>query len=180
MIKLIEKCEFSAIDFEIMGDNENKSPQELGITTWKLGQKPQVAFSVSFQDSFSFSSVWKKIHPFLEKKIIVAHGHGMEKRMLRAFPKHHLGPWVDTLTISRAVFPKAKNHQLSYLCQKLKLEEKIKKEIPQSHWHQSDFDSFATLLLLKHIIENLDLAKEPLELLLKPKNSYYYRHRNSK
>ena len=130
--------------------------------------------------------LWPEIKRRLSGNIIVAHGHGTEKRFLRAFPSHGFGPWVDTLHLSRAAYPSFNNYSLSYLCTQLDLVDEInhschlKLEKNTITWHDALFDSIASIILLKHIILHFSLQESPISLLTHPNTSLWRKNREPK
>ena len=122
-------------------------------------------------------SLWPELKRLLAGRAIVAHGHGTEKRFLRAFPGHPFGPWIDTLLRSRAAWPDFDDHSLGNICDQLGLSARVEKLAPEGRWHDALFDSVASLAILKHLVSAHDLADRDLDLLLNPDLSAYQRRR---
>ena len=122
-------------------------------------------------------ALWPQIKATLGSNMVVAHGHGTEKRYLRAFPGHGFGPWVDTLLLYRAAFPELPSHALGDLCNQFSLSDKVKQLVPQKIWHDALFDSVASLVLLEHFITAFDLAEQPEEVLISPDTRVWHRDR---
>jgi DNA polymerase-3 subunit epsilon len=130
--------------------------------------------------------LWPDIKRRLSGNIIVAHGHGTEKRFLRAFPAHGFGPWVDTLHLARAAYPFFDDYSLGSICTKLGLEEEIynisqtattRSEIT---WHDALYDSIASIVLLSHIIQTFSLQDSPISLLIQPNTAAWRKNRTPK
>ena len=64
-----------------------------------------------------------------------------ERRFLRAFPFHGFGPWVDTLKLSRAVWPEKKSFALGDLILELGLEDDLCDALPGFRWHDALSDA---------------------------------------
>jgi DNA polymerase-3 subunit epsilon len=137
-----------------------------GITTKDLAEAP------------SLLSLWPTLKSTLGRGPVVAHGHGTEKRFLRAFPGHPFGPWIDTLQLSRAAWPDLPSHSLGDLCQSLGLDS-FAKYAPDRNWHDALYDALASLALLDHLVNYFQLAEAPVEFLLKPDTSTWHRLRHS-
>ena len=123
--------------------------------------------------------LWPKIKNTLSDRIIVAHGHGTEKRYLRAFPAHGFGPWVDTLLLARAAWPELPSHALGDICEVLQLTKKVNQLIPNKQWHDAVYDATASLILLEHLIQTFKLTKSNIETLLHPDTTEWHRLRRS-
>ena len=112
---------------------------------------------------------------YFDQNRIVAHGKGTEKRFLRAFPGHGFGPWIDTLLLTRAAWPDLSNHSLGALCDHHGLTSAIRAIVPNKSWHDALFDATASLVLLAHLIETLELAGRPVDILLQPDTSAWHK-----
>ena len=137
-----------------------------GITTDDLAEAP------------SLLSLWPTLKLTLGRGPVVAHGHGTEKRFLRAFPGHPFGRWIDTLQLSRAAWPDLPSHSLGDLCKSLGLDS-FAEHAPGRNWHDALYDALASLALLDHLINYFQLAEAPVEFLLKPDTSTWHRLRHS-
>lgn len=183
----IREVTFAAIDFEGAGGLSGQAdlPIQIGIASARLGESP------TFYDSFlsinrrvtrgaqrvhgitdeqlldcpSLLEIYPVLAEHLGGRPLVAHAHGTEKRFLATLPGHSFGPWLDTLTLTRRIYPEADSHRLGGLCDDLALTAKIEALIPNRGWHDALFDATASLLLLFHLIEELDLAEQPLSIL---------------
>lgn len=188
---------FAAIDFESAGAAKGKTdvPIQVGMGQWSMtaGMGEQFVSFLQSDRSIAWSaqkvhgitvadlagapplvSLWPTVKQFLGTAVVVAHGKGTEKKFLRVFPGHGFGPWVDTLLLSRALWPSWKDHSLGALCTELGLAEKISALCPQRSWHDALFDACASLCLLESMIERLDLAQKAVEILLQPDQSRWF------
>jgi len=199
---VIRKTTFSAIDFESAGTAPGKTdaPVQIGTTTWNLNlgitdtwtsyihtdqpitwsaQKIHGITKKHLEQAPKLMLLWPKIKQRLNQKPVVAHGHGTEKRFLRAFPAHGFSPWIDTLQLSRAAWPDLSSHSLSALCDSLNLTQSVRKLIPQHTWHHALFDATASIILLEKIILTFQLEDSPLSTLLSPDTSIWKNKRRS-
>ena len=130
-------------------------------------------------DAPSLLSLWPDLRQRLAGAIIVAHGKGTEKRFLRAFPGHGFGPWIDTLLLGRAAWPDLGDHSLGALCHDCGLTDQVRVLVPGKSWHDALFDAVASLVLLEHLLQSLDLHQHPVETLLHPDTSAWHRNKRS-
>jgi DNA polymerase-3 subunit epsilon len=193
-------CRFTAIDFESAGAARGKTdtPVQIGLAAWSINVGHHDAFTSYLYTDQPIQWAARKIHgigpeqlanaptllslwPELKKRmtgaVIVAHGKGTEKRFLRVFPGHGFNPWIDTLLMSRAAWPNLADHSLGALCETHGLAETIRALVPGKSWHDALFDAVASLTLLDHLIESHELANLPMDSLLYPDTSYWYRQK---
>ena len=92
-------------------------------------------------------------HPFLAGgpgRVLVAHNAATEKRILAALaPLLPLGPWVDTLKLSRAVLPGRAGYELGQIVRDAGAEDTVRAICPGRSWHDALFDATATAVLLR-------------------------------
>lgn len=183
----IGSLRFAAIDFESAG--KASEPIQIGIAIKDAHDLPPEQFFRSYlytekgidwkasqihgiteQDLLhapSLPSLWPEVSSRLENRWVVAHGAGTERRYLRAFPLRTFGPWVDTLQLSRALYPHLPSYALSDLLIGFQKEEKVRMLCPSLTWHDALFDAVASLILLEHLIQSANLEKHPAALLKK-------------
>ena len=183
----IAETTFAAIDFEAAGAVPGKPdvPIQIGIATARLGEKPALYDSFLAIDrpvtrgaqrvhGITDTQLLEKptllqIFPTLKSHLggnpLVAHAHGTEKRFLASLPGHSFGPWVDTLKLGRKFYPQASSHNLGRLCDSLQVTPKLQEILPERDWHDALYDAAASLFLLFHLIEELDLADQPISVL---------------
>jgi len=119
-------------------------------------------------------SLWPTLKSHLSEGPVVAHGHGTEKRFLRAFPGHPFGPWVDTLQLARAAWPELPSYSLGNLCEAKKIGG-FESLCEGRKWHDALYDALASLAILEHIIKEFSLEDSPLQFLIKPDTSQWHR-----
>jgi len=184
----ISEIPFTAIDFESAGTAKGKTdaPIQIGTTCWNViegitdtwmsyiytdqeitwsAQKIHHISKDMLVDSPKIQLLWPTIKTKLHNSTLVAHGHGTEKRFLRAFPGHNFGPWIDTLYLSRKLWPKLSDHKLQTVSEHLNLTSKIHTLVPNKSWHDALFDAAASMLILEAIIEMHSLSNKPLAIL---------------
>lgn len=96
--------------------------------------------------------IWSKIFPLISTTPLVAHNIGTERTILRRIaPLHHLGPWIDTLPLSRSLFPTLSAYSLEELAPSFQLEAAIANAAPAgSAPHDALYDAIACAMLLGH------------------------------
>lgn len=104
----------------------------------------------------SMGALWPELKTRLGGAVVVAHGASTEQRFLRAFPFHGFGPWIDTLTMARALLPEMSDHALGSVVGALNLEPEVRRWCPESSWHDALFDAVACLVFLRHVVRALD------------------------
>lgn len=200
----LRKLTFAAIDFESAGAmrGENDVPVQIGMALLEPGGKIDpshfvrqyiraerpIAWSArkvhgiadeDIADAPPLMSLWPDVSARLANRCVVAHSAGTEKRFLRAFPLHGFGPWIDTLKLSHAAWPDSPSHSLGQLTKAAGLVDELDSLCPGLRWHDALYDSVASLLILRHLIESCDLLDAPLETLTHPDRSAYYAGRRA-
>lgn len=141
--------------------------------TWAAQQVHGIT-KEQLKDAPKLMLLWPHLKRRLANKVVVAHGHGTEKRFLRAFPAHGFGPWVDTLHLSRAAYPELTDYSLGNICDSLNLTDEIDqlaKTASEDHtitWHDALYDSIASIVLLRHIVHTFSLQDSQISLLTQP------------
>lgn len=178
---------FAALDFEAAGATPDQPdmPIQIGIAVGSLGggiesydsflsigrpitrgaQRIHGITDEQLANAPSLLQLYPTLQKHLGNRPLVAHAHGTEKRFLSSLPGHPFGPWVDTLKLSRKVYPEADSHKLGRLCNDLDLTDGLRTIVPGRDWHDALFDAAASLLLLFEIIEKLNLEQQPLKVL---------------
>lgn len=187
----ISESRFAAIDFESAGASRGQTdvPVQIAISLWDprtgLGESfcsflntdqpitwsARKVHGITTEDlagAPSLLSLWPEIKRLLAGRVVVAHGHGTEKRFLRAFPGHPFGPWIDTLHLYRAAWPRLDSYALGDLCDRFALTGPLGDAHPSRRWHDALFDASASALLVGHLVTALDLGDKSLDLLLHP------------
>lgn len=101
--------------------------------------------------------LWPEIKSRLSGALVLAHGAGTERRFLRAFPLHGFSPWLDTLSLSRALLPALADHSLAAVSSELGVVEEIRAACPQLDWHDALFDAVASLLVAQRMLARFGL-----------------------
>lgn len=187
VLMTIAETTFAALDFEGAGaaPGQPDVPIQIGIASGRLGEEPTLFDSFLAIDrpvtrgaqrvhgitdeQLTASPTLLQLYPDLQNHLgnrpLVAHAHGTEKRFLSALPGHPFGPWLDTLKLARKIYPQAQSHKLGRVSDDLGLTPQLRDWVPDRDWHDALFDATASLLILFHIVEELGLANEPLDVL---------------
>lgn len=180
---------FAAIDFESAGEERGMTdvPIQVGIAEMSGGDIPLAHLYRTFiatdrpvtlaarkvhgitnahlEGAPELLSLWPELRGRLSQRIVVGHNLATERRFLRAFPFHGFGPWVDTLAVARAYCPSLASYRLGDLVQMLGLEVEVATLCPGLKWHDALYDAVASLVLLRKIIAEADIASEPAHIL---------------
>lgn len=196
----IRECRFTAIDFESAGAarGDTDTPVQIGLAIWSPSDghtDPFVSYLAAnrpvtwaarkvhgigqehLAGAPTLLSLWPEVRSRMAGRIVVAHGKGTEKRFLRAFPGHGFGPWIDTLLLSRAVWPELPDHSLGALAKARGLTAVVDALVPGRRWHDALYDAVASLVLLADLIESFALTDHALDHLLTPDTSAWHRLR---
>lgn len=201
---LISRIPFAAIDFESAGlrPGGTEVPVQIGIAPMRDGNiatgdflgsflrtdeeitwRAQMVHGIRKDDLVGapeLPELWPRIRSLLTNRWVVAHGAATEKRFLRAFPFHGFGPWVDTLKLARAVWPNRESFALGELVSSLGLEDELRTAHPGFRWHDALSDAVASLVLLRHIVQEADLAGQSGDILLRPNDTPYHRRKHAR
>jgi DNA polymerase-3 subunit epsilon len=197
----VSQAEFCAIDFESAGVESGSTsvPIQIGFACMRGTEIRRDSFFRSYL-STSEPVVWtaQDVHDIRSEDLVdapnlldlfptlnsamtgrfaVAHSAGVERKFLGVFAMHEFGPWVDTLKVSRAFFPKLQEHSLGAMIRTLELEPELSELCPGLAWHDALYDAVASLMVLRKIIVGADLHDYPAEVLAKVKSSRYYQSR---
>ena len=196
----VTEVPFAVIDFESAGSAPGLTdePVQIAVIHWN-GEEIKTALNSYLRPSRKvtwsakevhgigdemlvraplFVDLWPQVKSSLGNRWVVAHGAATEKRFLRVFPFHGFGPWVDTLTLTRAVYPSLPSHALSDAVEKLGLTPQLPTE--GFRWHDACSDAIATAVLLRHLIQVTEIDQEPAEILTRPNLTEYFAHRREK
>jgi len=193
---------WAALDFESTGPSAGAEdePVQVGMAVWRPAEgesftcmfrsfiRPPVRVTRAARKvhgigdeqtdgSPSMTALWPEFKSRLSGAVVVAHGAGTERRFLRAFPMHGFGPWLDTLALSRAVWPEMPDYSLGAVVGTLGLESRVRATCPGADWHDALFDAVACLALLHHCIRELDLGSLVVGQLTSLDASAYHRRR---
>lgn len=211
---MVHQCIFTAIDFESAGTSSGSTdtPVQVGTATWSTietntdpnflsdtwmsyihtdkkitwaAQQVHGITKAQLKDAPKLMLMWPEFKKRLKDKIIVAHGHGTEKRFLRAFPSHGFGPWVDTLHLTRAAYPSLDDYSLGSISSALNLVDEINALSDTASpertitWHDALYDSIASIAILRHIITKFSLQDSPISCLTQPNTSAWRKNKAS-
>jgi len=126
------------------------------------------------KDAPDFFSLFPKIKSLLSGRVLVAHSCGTEKRFLRAFPGQKFEPWVDSLTLAKAALPDLKKHRLGELLPYLGSDFNELPATKNRQWHDALYDAAASFCFVQNLVHTLDIADQPLSLLLNPNTKRYH------
>lgn len=169
---------FTVIDFETTGVVKNypNEPWQIAMVTFRdgkldlqdvfesllrVGDRPFNLYAPGRHQQLreqilnapSMSDIWPLMTPYLLNRPLVAHNAATEKKMLgSAFPMHRFGPWIDTLTLSRRLFPKLASHKLEDLIVTFKLKDQVDRICPGREAHDALYDTVGTGLLLQAML----------------------------
>ena len=146
---------FVAIDFETTGyeDGNVNEPWQLGaavvedgaiVTTYEWFFRTERAYAAPQGSSAAFPLTlmdqWEPVFEVLGGCRLVAHNIACEKTVLtRVAPLTKWGPWVDTLKLAKARYPKLPSYRLGDLCEAFGC-------VPQLDgrtWHDGLYDAIA-------------------------------------
>jgi len=97
--------------------------------------------------------LWPALRPRLTATPLAAHNTATEKRFLRAaFPMHPLGPWIDTLKLSRMAFPTLHAHTLTDVLASLNLESRVREVLAEGEPHDALYDAVGCAAVLEAIL----------------------------
>jgi DNA polymerase III epsilon subunit-like protein len=98
--------------------------------------------------------LWNEIRVFIDNQVLAAHSTGTEKKMLgNVFPIHSEGAWIDTLNLSRQVWPGLVKYNLDSLINSLGLQYRLSNLCPGRKPHDAFYDAMGSALILETILE---------------------------
>jgi DNA polymerase III epsilon subunit-like protein len=99
------------------------------------------------------ASLWPELEPWLTGGALAAHHVGTERSILeRVAPLHRLGPWIDTLALTRHAYPRLASAALEDVIAALRLRTRLDELLPGRAPHDALYDAFACALLLEHFL----------------------------
>ncbi|MFA7172628.1 MAG: 3'-5' exonuclease [Kiritimatiellia bacterium] len=172
------ECVFSAIDFETTGAVAGYpvEPWQVGIVTVAHGEVQANSFFESYlhigdrpfnpmapgrhaqiRCELSLAPipgrVWPEILCWLGGRALAAHNIGTERNVLTNIaPLHRLGPWIDTLTLTRRSYPGFQSKALERVIEELRLKARVEELCPGRDAHDALYDAFACAVLLEHYL----------------------------
>ncbi len=174
------QCDFTVLDFETTGvvKGYQSLPWQLGAVTVRAGVldlgAPSFDTYLCVPEEYPFSkhapgehranraaiarapafeTVWQALHSRLSVTVPVAHNVGTERNILLKFaPMTRYPYWVDTLKLTRTIYPGLTSYALEDLIPLLGLQEKLTALVPGRAPHDAYYDAVACALLLEHIL----------------------------
>lgn len=147
--------EFVAIDFETTGyeDGNVNEPWQLGAAVvrdlrivetheWFFRTARAYAAPQGLTSDFPLQLMdqWESLFEVLGNRRLVAHNIACEKTVLtRVAPLTKWGPWVDTLKLAKARYPKLPSYRLGDLCAMFG----CVPQIDGRTWHDGLYDAIA-------------------------------------
>ncbi len=192
---------FCALDFETTGSVEGYpvEPWQVGLVVWTPGQDPVCweqllrigprpfhprapGRHAQLRDVLAQSPCLQECVPSLRELgqglPLVAHNTATEKACLRqAVPMERFGPWIDTLQLARAAWPREPSHRLEDLLVRLGLMDQVERWVPDRGPHDALFDAMGAAVLLHHLLQQPGWQTVDLKVLTHPDTSAFYRHR---
>jgi DNA polymerase-3 subunit epsilon len=175
---LARDAEFVIIDFESTGSVEGYAvePWQIGLIFFArgrvvtdcrytsllhIGARPfnpytpgrHAVLRAELAAAAGLHDQWPTLRPWLTGRPLVAHHAATERKFLgEAFPLHPFGPWLDTLALSRAAYPRLRSHKLEDLTERLGLTPRVRTLCPDLEPHDALYDAVACGMLLEHIL----------------------------
>jgi DNA polymerase-3 subunit epsilon len=186
-----------ALDFETTGSVEGYAvePWQLGMVRWdgvrvqcwetylRVGERP---FHPRAPGRHAQLRTELSTAPKLDTKLaelralaggvpLLAHNAATEQKCLReAVPMERFEPWIDTLKLSRAVWPGLASYALGDLLTFRNLNDRVTASAPGRGEHDALFDAWGSLWLLNDILALPDWQNVSRDVLLHPDQHAYY------
>ena len=158
---------FTVLDFETTGkvDGYLDEPWQIGLVQIKDGKIDQDSMYSGFlyigdrpfnryapgrheqlREKLRHAPKLRELWPELSHRLLeiplVAQNISTEKKILHSyFPLHKFGPWIDTLKISRSIFPQATNHKLESIITYYNFQNKLDQLCVNREYHDAGTES---------------------------------------
>lgn len=146
--------DFVAIDFETVGygNGADNEPWQLGAAVVRGGvivETHEWFFGTALTpDAEPMMAQWASWQPVLARRRLVAHSTATERTILtRVAPLEKWGPWVDTLRLAKARYPRMPSYALGDLCAAFGIAPRIEGRT----WHDGLYDAVACANLALHL-----------------------------
>jgi DNA polymerase III epsilon subunit-like protein len=169
---------FTVIDFETTGSVEGYpvEPWQIGMvrincgrisagdyfeSLLRVGERPfnprapgrHAVLRAEIATAPTIHGLWPELQVWVRGCPMVAHNVGTERGVLtRAAPLHRIGPWVDTLMLTRRAYPGLASKALEDVTRDLGLEARVRSLCPGREPHDALYDAFACAALLEHFL----------------------------
>jgi DNA polymerase-3 subunit epsilon len=138
--------EFVALDFETTGyeNGQTNEPWQLGLAVVRdleiVETREWFFGTAQTPEAETLMAQWDSFFPLLRGRRLVAHNLATERTILtRLAPLTKWGPWVDTLKVARARYPKLPSYALGDLCSMFG----CVPQLPGRTWHDALYDAVA-------------------------------------
>lgn len=124
--------------------------------------------------------LWPRVREWIgpPSAALVGHNVATEKRFLKdAFPLATIGPWVDTLALSRMAFPELASHRLEDVVRHVGRQERLDGLCPAAAYHDALYDAMASAVLLEYLLEQPGWEDVSVTALTQARPVRYHRHR---
>jgi DNA polymerase III epsilon subunit-like protein len=175
---LLKECKITVLDFETTGPVADypDEPWQLGLVVLEngvinpemsldrflyVGDRPishyvpgrHARIRHLLKKSPRLVELWHELRPYIENRVLAAHNTGTERKMLgNVFPVHSDGIWVDTLNLSRQVWPGLVKYNLDALIEILGLLPRVRGLCPGKKAHDAFYDAVGSALILELIL----------------------------
>lgn len=169
------RFEFAALDFETTGAVEGYPVEpwqvgvarvgEGGVVLWesllRVGPRPfhprAPGRHAALREEISAAPRLADCLPDLRRLclgvVLVGHNVATEQKCLRdQVPMEAFGPWVDTLKLSRAIWPGLPSHALGDVLASLGLSGEVEALCPDRAPHDALYDAVGSAVLLRHVL----------------------------
>ena len=120
--------------------------------------------------------IWPELKTWWLGRALCAHNISTEKSIIEnAVPMHQVGPWLDTLKLSRYVYPQLESHKLEDIIHILNIEEDLEKACPKLEPHDAFYDAVACAILLEHLLHHDKLKDLSFDNLIQLSPTEYYK-----
>ncbi len=169
---------FTVIDFETTGSVEGYpvEPWQIGMvriscgrisagdyfeSLLRVGERPfnsrapgrHTVLRAEIATAPTIHDLWPELQVWVRGCPMVAHNVGTERGVLaHAAPLHRIGPWVDTLMLTRRAYPGLASKALEDVTRDLGLEARVRSLCPGRGPHDALYDAFACAALLEHFL----------------------------
>lgn len=108
----------------------------------------------ALREAPTLPEIWPELKARIEGSVLVGHNIATEKRYLtRAFPLHPPQAWVDTLALSRWVYPGLASYKLEDVLASVGLVPEWQRLQPGREAHDALYDAVGSAVLLSHFLQ---------------------------